>query len=706
MGTSPGTSDIVRKTRYDSSGRVVESRMPESTGTDAGTTVNVYYTADASASVASCQNHAEWAGMLCQSGPQSQPTGTTTPVTSTTYNRWDQPLVATETSGTSTRTTTSGYDAASRRITVAATASPAADAGTALPTVTTGYDASTGDATSITNGTATTSTVYNTIGEVTSYTDADSQATTNTYTIDGQLKTTNDGKGIYAYTYDGTDAAGKTEHRGLVTSLDVGITGNPSVFTAAYDADGNLTTQNYPGGLRQQDTYDNTGDQRTMTYDKSGTTWMAFGSGTDRDGHTVWQASPASYQSFGYDNNNRLIYAGDEYNGQCTSRQYAFSKNGNRTALATGAPAGDGSCQTSTTTTVPTTYDTADRDTNTGYTYDKFGRTLTVPSADLTGGATLATGYYSNDMVASETQGTKAKVFTLDPSTRLRQATDTISGTETRRILNHYNDSGDTPSWISTSTNAGSTWTWQRNVTGIDGNLAILQDSSGTTPQIQLTNPHGDIIATLDDTSGATSTNAYFEQTEYGTPRATNTINPTRYGWLGAKQRSNDDLAGLTLMGVRLYNPATGRFLSRDPVQGGNENSYNYPNNPIDGFDLDGRMAVAILAGCIVGVSASEVIAVIGLAVLISIAAGAVWHGRHWAIQKVQVLWAKASRRSGKERATDVPSWARGKTKRPNESSSQAADRIFFEHYGRYPTPKEKATNTEWSKIKKHLDRG
>jgi RHS repeat-associated protein len=172
---------------------------------------------------------------------------------------------------------------------------------------------------------------------------------------------------------------------------------------------------------------------------------------------------------------------------------------------------------------------------------------------------------------------------------RLRQATDTTSGTETRRMLNHYNDGGDTPSWINTSTDAGSTWTWQRNIAGIDGNLAILQDSSGTTPQIQLANPHGDIIATVDDTAAAVSINSYCEQTEYGTPRTENTTNPLRYGWLGAKQRSNDDLAGLTLMGVRLYNPTTGRFLSTDPVLNGNENAYNYPNDPINMFDLDGK---------------------------------------------------------------------------------------------------------------------
>ena len=41
-------------------------------------------------------------------------------------------------------------------------------------------------------------------------------------------------------------------------------------------------------------------------------------------------------------------------------------------------------------------------------------------------------------------------------------------------------------------------------------------------------------------------------------------------------------------MGVRLYDPITGRFLSVDPVPGGNDNPYVYPSNPIDGFDVSG----------------------------------------------------------------------------------------------------------------------
>jgi RHS repeat-associated protein len=165
---------------------------------------------------------------------------------------------------------------------------------------------------------------------------------------------------------------------------------------------------------------------------------------------------------------------------------------------------------------------------------------------------------------------------------------DATSGTETRRITNHYPDTSDSPSWIETSADAGRTSTWERNVKGIDGNLAAIQPSTGTV-QLQLTDLHGDIVATVDDDPDAVATNDYYEHTEYGAPRTDKTTDGDRYGWLGAKQRSTDALGGIVLMGVRLYNPATGRFLSVDPVNGGNENVYTYPNDPINKIDSTGK---------------------------------------------------------------------------------------------------------------------
>lgn len=41
-------------------------------------------------------------------------------------------------------------------------------------------------------------------------------------------------------------------------------------------------------------------------------------------------------------------------------------------------------------------------------------------------------------------------------------------------------------------------------------------------------------------------------------------------------------------MGVRLYNPTTGRFLSVEAIAGGNANAYVYPQDPVNLRDLTG----------------------------------------------------------------------------------------------------------------------
>jgi hypothetical protein len=41
-------------------------------------------------------------------------------------------------------------------------------------------------------------------------------------------------------------------------------------------------------------------------------------------------------------------------------------------------------------------------------------------------------------------------------------------------------------------------------------------------------------------------------------------------------------------MGARVYNPTTNQFTAPDPITGGNENTYSYPNDPINKSDFTG----------------------------------------------------------------------------------------------------------------------
>lgn len=610
--------------RYDTDGRRIETRQPggdataSGAGSDARATVFSYYSknnADPDCDITGHANRAGWDGLACKTRPAGQPAGQPIPVTHRTdYNTALQPTTFVEASAAVTRTTTTGYDRLGR---LTSTRVQVTGTGATNETIqtTVSYDPSTGLPATTGDGTKAITSTTDTWGRVWTSTDASGLEAITTYTGDGAVATFNDGRSLYKYTYD--QPAG--EHRGTLSSVDLDLpSGANDTLTIEHDAKGQVAEVTYPNGMTSNHGYTETGAETSLSYtalvDGVQTELLAFAAKTDIDGRVLGYSSPASTQDYDYDTVGRLTTVEDTRDGACITRSYGFSQASERTSRTTYGPAagdpttgdGAGACQTTTAATSESnTYDSANRITNDGYTYDLLGRTLTLPALDTnsgTGAGALQLTYRANDMVKSMTQqlqateagGTVAtenhgRDYTLDPAGRIMTITSTIDGTESSRTRYEYAGTTDSPSYITQSTNAGQSWVSQRNVS-VDA-LGMVATVNADETTWQIANLHGDIVATLaGSASGGIS--GYAETDEYGVAVGQGQgQDDRRYGYVGIHQRSagSDTLGGLLLMGRRLYSPQSGLFNSIDPVLGGNANRYTYPVSPITDLDISGE---------------------------------------------------------------------------------------------------------------------
>ncbi|MFH9723722.1 DNRLRE domain-containing protein [Streptomyces sp. NPDC017254] len=566
----PSGLAITDTTEYDTQGRVTKQLLPGATGTDAATRVTTYWSATGTGT---CQGRPEWADQVCTTGPAGTITGGGTnpaqlPTATTEYNWWGNPSKVTETANAVTRTTTNSYDGAGRPLQTVMTGG----LGQTVPESTTEYDPATGQAvktTSPTGGTITKE--FDKLGRVVRYTDADGGVTSTQYDVlNRPVKVSDSVPSTATYSYDHGSEPG-----GMATSMTDSVAGT---FSVRYDADGAVAEEKLPGGYTLAIAKDTTGAVLARTYTRDSDKQVVYSDSVAESVHgQVARHSGWSSQDYAYDSTGRLIDVADVIADTCIRRAYGFDKRTNRTSLTTAEGAAGAACPTSGGASTIYTYDSADRLVDAGYVYDAFGRTTDLPGTQV--------AYYANDMVHQQTQGAVRQTWQLDAMQRFRSWTveeNAGTWTTTAARRNHFANDGDSPRWIVEDVTGGAV---TRLVDSAAGDLTATTSAEGHTV-LQMTSVHGDVALQLPlDQADAP---VVLDNDEYGNPRSGQ---PTaRYNWLGAAKRSSETLGGLTLMGVRLYNPSTGRFLTTDPIHGASANAYEYAfGDPVNRVDLDGR---------------------------------------------------------------------------------------------------------------------
>ena len=524
-----------------------------------------------------------------------------------------------------------------------------------------------------------------------------------------------------------------------------------------YDSDGKLTKVTYP-------TTKNGVHALSYEYDQNGWLTKIKGEVQSGDGSTEKTVRSYTYDSYGkvkeikdyrdllnssdqavkkaytYDSLDRvreMTYTDLETGKVMESYRYSYDKNSNITEK-----------------TEVNNYPKEEKDKvneTKAYTYDALGRLTKTVTTDHKNNDKTKIVTYTYDKVGNRTKeddGTTQTAYTYNGLDQLQTATKE-KGTAVDEVRQYsYDANGNQTDVKNTKTGQTESYTYDAEnrlskvaVTGKDGKTAVIQQNryNGDGQRIQkvegskTTNYllyHKDIqgsSTSLVKEDG--SADATYQYTDFGET----TIN-------GDNKAENevcytggiyDQRTGLYYLNARYYNPEDGRFVTEDTYRGENDKPdtqhlYVYcANNPINHVDPSGHYAVALYT--LVKVVAGGVVFYVSYSTWKRRRIKTRYAGRRVTFKTKISIWltwraanrimhskskAKSntkkkgeSKRSQKERSTDVPSWLDKEPLKKGENGNAYATRKMNEHYGKGKWRKKGEQGRDYSKIRKWADR-
>ncbi|HST32804.1 MAG TPA: hypothetical protein VLJ80_04700 [Solirubrobacteraceae bacterium] len=563
-GTEAGQLTEPRSLAFDATGKAWVSdssnnRLEQfSKGPNAHDSKTIYYGSAANGEYPSCGSHPEWSGLICETLPAKQPELMglpKLPVTTYTYNMYNEPETITETFGTTTRTKKETYDAAGRRSSSETTATT----GTSLPKVNFTYSSELGvlEKQSTEGEGKVLTSEFNHLGQLTKYTDADGNVAKykyggpeNDFLIEEASDSSASGTSKQTYEYDPTTK--------LRTKLIDSAAGS---FTASYDAAGKMTSVSYPYGMCANYSYNSVSEATSVQYLKTSNCsesepgiYYSDSRLSSIRGEVFSQSSTLANETYAYDTVGHLSETQETPTGEgCAVRAYAYDEEGNRASSVNRAPGVGGACQSEGGTLEAHNYDEGNRLADGGMAYDGLGNVTKLPAADAEGHELTST-FYVDNAVASQTQSGVTNSYALDPEGRTRETT-----TGSVKTKSHYNTpGGNAVAWTESAEQ------WTRNIAGIDGTLTATQTNGGT-PVLQLHDLQGNVVGTIGDKAGETKLLSTYNSTEFGVPNAGKA--PPKFAWLGAASMESSFSTGVITFGSTSYVPQTGRALQSEAVE-------------------------------------------------------------------------------------------------------------------------------------------